>query len=85
VSAGLSQLATVVDGKALWQTVVYAAAAGIGVTFAFSLALLGAARSLDLSRDGRTAAAAFSAVLAAIALAVVAAAIVLGIVVMTTK
>jgi hypothetical protein len=83
--AALPHLATVVDTKALWQTVVAATLAGVGVTFAFTLALLGAARSIDLSRDGRSTAAIASAVLAAIALAVVAAAIVLGIVVMTTK
>lgn len=78
-------LATVVDTKALWQTVVFALGAGIGVTFAFSLALLGAARFIDQSRDGRTVAAATSAVLAVIALAVVGTAVVVGIIVMTTK
>jgi predicted RNA methylase len=85
VRSTIAQLATVVDTKALWQTVVFATVAGVGVTFAFTLALLGAARSIDLSRDGRSTAAFASAILAAIALAVVAAAIVLGIVVMTTK
>jgi len=78
-------LALVVDTKALWQTVVAATLAGVGVTFAFVLALLGAVRSIDLSRDGRSSAALVSAVLAGVALAFVAGAIVLGIVVMTTK
>jgi hypothetical protein len=78
-------LATVVDTKALWQTIVFALAAGVGVIFAYSLAVLGVARFVDLSRDGRNAAAVASAILAAIALAVCGAAIVLGIVVMTSK
>jgi hypothetical protein len=75
----------VVDTKALWQTIVYSAAAGIGVTLAFALALLGAARYLDLTRDGRAVSAFAFAGLAVVALATVAAAIVVGIVVITTK
>ncbi len=81
----LGHLATLVDGKALWQTIVYATLAAVGVTLAFALALLGAVRSIDLRRDGRASAAFASAGLAALALAVVGAAVVLGIVVMTTK
>jgi hypothetical protein len=78
-------LATVVDTKALWETIVAAVVAGLGVTLAFSLALLGVARFIDQSRDGRTAVAVASAGLAIVAFATVAAAIVLGIVVMTSK
>ena len=78
-------LATVIDTKALWETIVAALVAGLGVILAFSLALLGVARFIDQSRDGRTVAAVVSAALAGVAFAVVAAAIVLGIVVMTSK
>jgi hypothetical protein len=79
------QIATIVDGKAVWQTVVAAIVAGVGVTIIFAFALLGATRSVDLSRDGRTAAAAAWASVGLISFAVVVAAIVLGIIVMTTK
>ena len=78
-------LATVIDTKALWETIVAALVAGLGVTLAFSLALLGVARFIDQSRDGRTAVAVASAAFAGVALAAVAAAIVLGIVVTTSK
>jgi hypothetical protein len=78
-------LATVVDTKALWQTVVFAFAAGVGVTCAFSLGVLGVARFVDLSRDGRPVAATASAVLAILALLACGAAVVLGIIVMTSK
>jgi hypothetical protein len=85
VTHGALQMATVVDGKALWQTIVAAAVAGVGVTIIFAIALLGAARSIDHSRDGRTAAAVAWASVGVVSLAVVLGAIVLGIVVMTTK
>ena len=78
-------LATLVDTSALWQTVVAAFVAALGVTLAFSLGLLGVARFVDQSRDGRNVAAAGSAVLAGVAFAAVAGAIVLGIAVMTAK
>jgi hypothetical protein len=78
-------LATVVDTTALWQTIVAALATGVGVIFVFSLALLGVARFIDLSRDGRAATAAVSGVFALLAFAAVATAIVLGIIVMTSK
>jgi hypothetical protein len=78
-------LATIVDTKALWQTVVAASIAGIGATFLFSLGILGVARFVDASRDGRRGAAALSAALAVLAMLGVAAAIVVGVIVMTTK
>jgi predicted RNA methylase len=81
----MTVLVTIVDWSAVWQTIVAALAAGIGVIFAFSLAVLGATRWIDLSLDGRAAAAATAAVMGLIAFAVCIAAIVLGIVVMTTK
>jgi hypothetical protein len=78
-------MATIVDTTALWRTVVTAFVAGVGVTFAFSIAILGTARFIDLGRDGRTGAATAFAALAALALIVCAGAIVLGVVVMTQK
>ena len=81
----MTVLATVVDTKALWQTVVAAAVAGIGTTFVFSLAILGISRFVEASRDGRSGAAAVSMALAVFALLGVAAAIVVGVIVMTSK
>ena len=37
-------IATIVDTKALWETVVAAFVAGVGTTIVFSLAILGATR-----------------------------------------
>jgi hypothetical protein len=78
-------LATVVDTKALLETIAAALGAGIGVTFAFSLAILGGAGFVERGRDGRTASALAFGALAVFALLVCAAAAVLGIVVMTSK
>jgi hypothetical protein len=78
-------LATVVDTGALLKTVAAAFVAGVGVTFIFSLAILGAARFADLSRDGRRVAAASFGALAIVALAAAAAAVTIGIIVMTRK
>jgi hypothetical protein len=77
-------LATVVDTEALWQTIAAAFVAGIGVTLAFSLAVLGLSSFVEASRDGRSAAALAFAALTAVALAATAAAIVAGLVVMTS-
>jgi hypothetical protein len=79
------QLGAIVDGRAVWETIVAAIVSGVGVTFAFSLALLGATRSIDLNRDGRGGAALAAAALGVVALLACGAAVVLGIVVMTTK
>jgi len=78
-------LATVVDTGALLKTVVAAFIAGVGVTLIFSLAILGAARFADLSRDGRRVAAASFGALAIVALAAAAAVVTIGIIVMTRK
>ncbi len=78
-------LATVVDTKALWQTVVAAFAAGIGTTFVFSLAILGAARFAEATRNGRAAEAMAFGALAILALLATAAAVAIGVIVMTTK
>ena len=78
-------LATVVDTKALWQTVVASLVAGVGTTFVFSLAILGAARFAEATRNGRSGEAAVFAVLAIVGLLATAAAVVAGVIVMTTK
>jgi hypothetical protein len=78
-------LATVIDTQALLRTIVAASIAGVGVTFVFSLAILGTARFTDLSRDGRCGAAAAFGALAIVALAAAAAAVTTGIIVMTSK
>ncbi len=78
-------IATLVEGREMLETVIASLVAGIGVTFAFSVAIWGAGRFADLSRSERPAAAAAAAATAALALAVVAAAVVFGIIVMTSK
>jgi hypothetical protein len=77
--------ATVVEWNALLKTVVGAFVAGVGVTLVFSIAIFGAARFADLSRDGKPVGAAAFVVLSVVALTVVAAAVAAGIIVMTTK
>jgi hypothetical protein len=78
-------LASVVDGDALVQVVWASLVAGVGVTGAFGVALLGTTRAIDLSREGRPAEAAILGIVGLAAFAVVIAAIVFGIVVMTSK
>jgi hypothetical protein len=81
----VAMLATVVDTEALLKTVAAAFIAGVGVTLIFSVAILGAARFAELSRDGRRAAAASFGALAILALIAAAAAVTIGIIVMTHK
>jgi hypothetical protein len=78
-------LATIVDTQALLQTVVASAIAGVGVTLIFSLAILGASRFAESSRDGRPVAAVAFGALAVLALAAAAAAVTVGLIVMTQK
>jgi cytochrome c biogenesis protein CcdA len=78
-------LATIVDTQALLKTIAASAAAGIGITLVFSLAILGAARFADMNRDGRPAAAIAFGVLAIVALLAAAAAVTIGIIEMTRK
>jgi hypothetical protein len=77
--------ATIVEGKALLETVVVSSIAAVGVIFAFSLAIWGAARFGELSRNERPLAAAGAAAVGTLALAAVAAALVAAIIVMTSK
>jgi hypothetical protein len=78
-------LASLVEGKALLETVLASVVAGIGVTFAFSVAIWGVGRFGELGREERPLAAGGALAVAALALACVGAAIVFGIVVMTSK
>ncbi len=78
-------LAEIVDTTALWQTIVAALVTGIGVTLAFSIAVFGIARFVELGRDGRSVAAAGFGAVAAVALIACAGAVVVGVIVMTQK
>ena len=77
-AGGGDVIATIVDTKALWETVVAAFVAGVGTTIVFSLAILGAARfARRTARAQRFQAALFGA-LAVLGLLATAAAIVFG-------
>jgi hypothetical protein len=78
-------MATLVHTGDLVKTVVASLVAGVGITFAFSVAIWGGARFADLSRSGRPLAAGAAAGLGGLALASTLAAVVIGIVVMTSK
>jgi hypothetical protein len=78
-------IATVVDTKALWETIVAAFVAGVGTTFVFSLAILGIARFAELSREGRAVEALLAGALAVLGLLATGAAIVIGVIVMSAK
>ena len=77
--------AAVVDWDALLDVVIYSLVAGVGVTVAFSLAILGLTRFADMRRDGRDVEAWGFAALATAGLAVTGTAVVYGIILMTTK
>ncbi len=77
--------ATIVDTKELLQTILYSIVAGLGVTVIFSLAIYGATRFADHSRDERPVAAAVAAALGALAFAGTIALVVVGIIAMTSK
>jgi hypothetical protein len=81
----MSVLGTIVEGKQLWQTIVWAAGAGVGATLAFSIAIYGATRFADLNRDEKPVAAGLAAVLGVVAFAVCIGGVVAGIIVMTSK
>jgi hypothetical protein len=77
-------VSTIVDTKLL-DLVGVSLLAAVGVTAAFSLAILGATRFSDLRRDGRAVEAALFGVVTALALAACLGAIVYGIVEIQTK
>jgi hypothetical protein len=76
-------IATIVDWHALLTAIWASAAAGVGVTVAYGVALLGGARAVDLRRSGQTAAAALYALLGMLGAAIVVGAIVYGIVILS--
>ena len=78
-------IATIVQWKELWQTVVASLVAGVGIAFAFSLGIWGSGQFAELSRGERPAAATAAAVVAVLAFLCVAGAVIVGIVVMTHK
>ena len=78
-------LATIVDTQALLKTIAASFVAGVGVTLIFSIAILGASRFADLSRDGRPVAAVAFGALGVLALLAAGAAVTVGIIVMTQK
>ena len=78
-------IASIVETKELLQTVAASVIAGLGVTVFFSIAVYGATRFADLSRNERPVAATAAAALAGLALAGCIAAVVFGVIVMTNK
>jgi hypothetical protein len=78
-------LAEIVDWGTLGQVAGYALLAGVGLSIAFSFAILGATRCVDKSRDGRPLEAGFYAVVMTVGLLATLGALVLGFVVMTSK
>jgi hypothetical protein len=78
-------IATIVDGEKLFQAIWTSLVGAVGVTLAFSLLVLGAARSSEHGRAGRRTHAGVYGVLAVVALAACLAAVVLALIVMTTK
>jgi hypothetical protein len=76
-------IATVVDWDALLQVIWVSLLAGVGVTAAWGCALLGATRSLEYGRAGRTGEAVVYAVVGVAGLATVICAVVFGIVILT--
>jgi hypothetical protein len=78
-------LGTILETKNLLETVAASVIAGLGVTIIFSIAVYGATRFADLSRDQRPAAAAAAIATALLAFAACIAVMVVGIVVMTSK
>jgi hypothetical protein len=76
-------IGAIVDTDALVQVLWVSVVAGVGVTGAYALAILGAARALEFARDGRVAEAAVYAVIGVAGMATFVASIVFGIVVLT--
>lgn len=70
--------AKLIDTHALLNVVWVSFVAGVGGTAAFSITIAGAARFVDLRRDGRTTAAGMFAAVAGLALAVCVGAVAVG-------
>lgn len=81
----MTVLASIVDWDALGKVAIASFLGAVGVTVAFSLALLGATRMVEMRRDGRGIEAGAYAALMIIALTLSGAAVVFGVIIMTTK
>ncbi len=81
----MTALATIVETESLLEVIAFSLAAGVGVTLAFSVAILGAARFADMRREDRLPEAAAYGVLGAIGLAACLGALAFGLFVMTSK
>jgi hypothetical protein len=78
-------IAAIVDTDALLQVIWTSLVAGLGVTAAYGLAIVGGTRALELGRVGRTRKAVAYGVVGAVSAVAVAGAIVAGIVLLTDK
>jgi uncharacterized membrane protein len=78
-------LATIVDTSDLLEVIWVSSLAGVGVTVAYGLALLGVDRTIEFARAGRGLEAIAYGVLAVLASAVVTASLVFGLIVMFAK
>ena len=74
-----------IAASALFKMFYSALGAGVGVSIVFSIAILGAVRSTDLRRSGRTTAAAGYALLAGCALLLSGAVVVYGLILLGHK
>jgi hypothetical protein len=74
----------IVDASDLWQTVAAAFVAGIGVTVAFSIGILGAAQFSEANRDGRPLPAVLFGAIGLLGFLTTLAAVVLGVVLLAT-
>jgi ABC-type nickel/cobalt efflux system permease component RcnA len=81
----LTILAAIIDGKTLGETIVYALAAGVGISVTFGAGVASVANLVDARRDGRQVATVAWAALAGVCVVCALAAVVLGVVVMTEK
>jgi hypothetical protein len=79
----MSVVASIVDWDALLTVVWASLAAGVGVTAAYGLVILGTTRAVDLGRAGRLGEALLFGVVGALAIVAVFAAIVFGILVLS--
>lgn len=76
-------IGAIVDTHALAQVLWVSVIAGVGVTAAYGLAILGATRAVEFGRDGRIGEATVYAVIGVAGFAVFIASIVFGIVILT--
>jgi hypothetical protein len=79
---GFGLIGSIVDWGELGSTVAAAFIAGVGITAAFAVAILGGAQFLERRREGELATATGAAILGIAGLAVCAAGIVFGLIVM---